>query len=267
MSSLYKQRYIVSDDSNKCVINSNIMVAEKLNELAKTLPIDTTESEAEDGFQEGITAFTEEMPTEEDVKQKMDNAKDEAKTLLERAQITVESMKQKAMEEAEIIKEQAREEGYNQGILNGRQDAENELNAELQKLEEKEKQLLEDYQQKLEELEPKLVDVITKVFEKVFQVQFADKREILLYLIQNTILNIESSKEFQIRVCDENYKFLESHKQEIIERVGQNITIDFVSDTFMKENQCTIETDSGVFECGLGVQLENLIKALRSLSL
>ena len=125
----------------------------------------------------------------------------------------------------------------------------------------------EAYQQQLEELEPRLVDVIADVFEQVFHVQFDDKKEILIYLIQNTILGIEDAKEFQIKVGVEDFTYLEKHKNEIQEKVGQSVNIEVMADAGMTDGQCVIETDAGVFDCGRDVQLENLIKALRSLSL
>jgi len=45
------------------------------------------------------------------------------------------------------------------------------------------------------------------------------------------------------------------------------MTLEIVGDSSMGENACVIETDTGIFDCSLGVQLENLIKDLRSLSL
>lgn len=265
LSNLYKQRYIVSDSANKRVINSNSIVAEKLEELAKTVSVPEGSEEA--GFQEGLGAFTEALPTQEDLELQMEEANMAAQQIIEDARQQAMMIQEEAVNQAELQKQQAKEAGFEEGLSNGREQAQQELRQQELLLTEKDRQLENDYQTKLNDLEPKLVDVILKVFEKVFHVQFDDKKDILLYLIQNTILNIEGSKEFQIRVCEENYLFLESHKQEIMERVGQSITIDIISDTLLKENQCTIETDSGVFECGLGVQLENLIKALRTLSL
>ena len=47
---------------------------------------------------------------------------------------------------------------------------------------------------------PYLVDIVANIFEKVFHIQFDDKKQILLYLIQKVILNAEGTKDFQVRV-------------------------------------------------------------------
>lgn len=264
-SNLYKHRNIVSNADNKRVINSNSMVAERLERLAQS--VNKPPKEEAEGFQEGLSLYAQELSNPEELKLKIEKINIEAEQILLEARQQAEQIQKEALQQAEYQKQQAKEAGYEDGFRQGSERAAGELLQQEELLKERGQKQKEEYQRQLEELEPKLLEVILKVFEKVFHVQFDDKRDILLYLIQNAILNIEGSKEFQIRVCEENYLFLDSHKQEILERVGQSITIDVISDSLMKENQCTIETDSGVFECGLGVQLENLIKALRSLSL
>ena len=58
---------------------------------------------------------------------------------------------------------------------------------------------------------------------------------------------------------------LENHREDILERVGHGIELELIADSTMDGNECLIETDSGVFDCSLGTQLENLIKDIRSL--
>ena len=78
-------------------------------------------------------------------------------------------------------------------------------------------------------------------------------------------MNIEGDKKFRIKVADSNVQFLEKHRENILERVGHDIELEFIADSSMLGNDCVIETDSGVFDCSLGTQLENLIKDIRSL--
>ncbi len=115
-------------------------------------------------------------------------------------------------------------------------------------------------------MEKDLVDVIVQVFERVFHIQFDNKKDILLHLVSNAVLNIEGEKKFRIRVSRENAQFLEDNRDGILERVGHNIEIEILEDSAMEGKDCIIETDSGVFDCSLGTQLENLIRDIRSLS-
>ena len=49
-------------------------------------------------------------------------------------------------------------------------------------------------------------------------------------------------------------------------RFHQKINLDIVADTTMKKNECIIETDAGVFDCSLDIELNNLIKDIKLLS-
>ena len=116
-------------------------------------------------------------------------------------------------------------------------------------------------------MEKDLVDVILEVFNKVFHIQFDDKTEILLSLVSDAIMGIEGSKDFRIRVAQVNFELMENHRHELEDRLGEDISLEMIADPMLEENQCMIETDSGIFNCSLGVQLENLIKDLKSLSI
>ena len=48
--------------------------------------------------------------------------------------------------------------------------------------------------------------------------------------------------------------------------VSKDTQIEITEDSALKRNECLIETDAGVFDCSLDVQLDNLIKDIRLLS-
>ena len=47
---------------------------------------------------------------------------------------------------------------------------------------------------------------------------------------------------------------------------GGEVVLDIVMDESMQPGQCTIDTDEGVFECGMDIQLSNLIRDLKALA-
>lgn len=152
----------------------------------------------------------------------------------------------------------------NRVIWKDRISLEQEYNQKKQQLEQEQQQkkiqLQNSYQEKQKNMEKELVDVILNVFNKVFHIQFDDKKEILLHLIDNAIANIEDEKHFRIKVAGDNVSFLEKHKDEILDYVGHDIELEIVPDYTLNENACTIETDAGIFDCGVDVQLDNLMK-------
>lgn len=239
LSNLYKQRFITNESESR-VINSNTLAYRILEEqsraLAKTREPEQPQAES-GGFVEGIAA----------------------------PQVETIDYEAEAKEKADEIRKQAQEQGRAEGLEQGMQEGAAVYDAKLESIGKREQQLQDSYLEQMRELEPKLVHTITDVVSHVFHVQFHDKDEIVLYLVKRAMESIDGPKEFTIKAGPKQAAYLEEHKQELLECVGQNATLDLVTIHSMTEGECIIETDTGVFECGMDVQLDNLIRDIQSL--
>lgn len=269
MSNLFKPWSVSTETLNARVINSNPLVEEYLEKNAikrvnvqnMAMQTDVAAGEFSEGLFQGEVSVIKPEPEVDYVAL----AKEEAEQILANANAKAEELINHAQAEVDKIQEAARTQGYE----DGKSMLERELYELRSQLEDTYRQnneaLEQDYCIKRENMESELVDVIINVFNKVFHIQFDNKKHILMYLIDNAIMNIEGEKQFRIKVAQSNVLFLENHKEEILDRVGHDIELEFLADSTMEENDCIIETDSGVFDCSLGTQLENLIKDIRSL--
>ena len=270
-------------DKETRIIDTNSIIEEILKEKMKALQ---TEDESEKTFVAGLNAIQVDMsdysedqsniefqeeddswnepgPSEVD----MSVYKEMADDILAEARAEAEQLLESARTEAAALKENAKAEGYKEGLAKGRESGEAE-NVVLRSELDKQRAALEtEYQNKLDDMEPQLVSVVADIFEKVFLIQFAEKKEILLNLVRNAVNQIENSKEFLIKVPKENLQFIMDHKEELQESVGQYVSIEIISDNDLTDNQCIIHTDSGVFDCSLDIQLDNLVRDLKSLSI
>ncbi|GHU40939.1 hypothetical protein FACS1894111_02400 [Clostridia bacterium] len=262
MSNLLKQRNAISGEKGTRIINSNDKVEQKLMELKRKAMMEAKGG----GFVSGLASLSPTIPVPEEPEETLEEIRREAEILIEAARDQAGEILKHAREQAKEIQSAAKREGYQQGNAEAKVKAEAELAVEMDKLAEKARQLQEEHDKSMDDLEPELVNVVAEVFERVFHVYFDDKKDVLLYLISQAIYNTENEKNFQIRVGEANYPFMETHKGEILDRVGQSVNLEILADAELKDNQCLIETESGVFDCSLGVQLENLIKTLRALS-
>ncbi|MGN0482784.1 MAG: FliH/SctL family protein [Lachnospiraceae bacterium] len=268
MYNFYKQCYGTKVDAPTRVIDSNRAVEEKLEELAKKLREET--SQQGEGFVEGFTEGINAEKVEdilEDQKSLEEMTQEEADAILADARQQADALIASANQQKQQIEQQARKEGHSQGYADGHAEALQEMEQEKAELSEYKEQLDAQYQKQMEELEPQLVDVITQVFEKVFHVQFDDNKAILVHLIKKSMRKMEGCHEFNVRVSEDNYAFVEGHKQDILTKVGKDISLAITADPMLKENECLIDTDSGIFDCSLGIQLENLVKDIKCLSM
>ena len=196
----------------------------------------------------------------------LEEAQEQAEKIKHDARFAADMILSEAQEQAEALKSHYEEEGKKTGYQEGIAQAMQEYNQKEALLEEENERMKAEYMQKLDEMEHKIVDSVCDLMEQFFVVQFGDSKELLLHLVDNCLLNIDSSKEFLIKANEAGYEFLQENKSLLQEKVGSDAVLDIVKDPVLSEGQCLIETDGGVFDCSLDTEMRNLIKDLRSLS-
>ena len=297
-----KSGWVVVDPANTRIIDSNARAEARLKELALELAVQCGEEpDFAEGFTQGISAvevsqlirdgegnmigegqsFDETMQSEESFSpQPPIQAQEE---LIAEAQAQIEQMREEAITEIEQIKvqilEEAKSQGYqegfeqgkNEGFAQGHQDGLDSVAEEREQMQVEAEQvraaLEEEIQRKIKELEPMFIDTLTGIYEHIFHVSLKNSRELIVYLIQNTMRNIETGSTYLIHVSKEDYPFASMQKRELIK--GTNIAlenVELLEDVTLGKNECMIETGNGVFDCSLGTQLEALNEELRLLS-
>lgn len=263
LSNLLKQCFVISHENEKRVINAD----EKYNNAFHQIEEETvSNSEAIiDGFIAGLEVdevVSEPQITPEEL---LEQARKEAETILATAKAEALKIADDAQKEAEMLFEQQKIEGYNAGASKMQEDLENEKTRMQEELIQLKHKLKSDHEAKMASMESDIVDAIVAVFNRVFDIQFDNKKQILLHLVNNTLMNVEVGKEFHIRVSEANYKFIESRIGDIKEKIGNDINVEIVNDMTLGPEDCIIETESGVFNCGIDMELANLEKDIRSL--
>lgn len=283
MSNLLKQYYVVNESSGQRVINSNLLVEDRIKKIATYAKVPSLDQipnamQATDmqGFAEGLEAKVVELPPEPDPKEVaqkiLAEARAQADQMLNDARANAAQIIEEANENAARAFEEQKQLGYEQGVLEREQELaemEKELQDELQRVQEevgqKQIELESEYQMHLEEMEESIVDALIPVFDKVFHIQLEGQREILLSLIKNVLLNVEVGNKVKIRVNEADKEMLSAHIDEVIGMLGKDVTLELVLDMKLADGQCQVETNYGVYDCGIDTQYTNLIKAIRAL--
>lgn len=262
----------LSRDEEKRIIDSNAVVRRRMEMLEAELGLPPAE-----GFVSGIPA-AEIVDVPEDTQGNIIKAQDEAREILESARADADAMIAQAQEDAERIREQARAEaeaekaqvlgdarqqGFNEGLVK----AQAHEGAMEQEYLEKTRSLEEAYEKQLDTLEPRFVDAITGIYEHIFQVELSSYREILTYLISTILHKLDGSRSFMIHVSREDYAYVSMQKKQMLAgAVSGNCEVDVVEDLTLGKNDCMIETEGGIFDCGLGTQLSELRRRLHLLA-
>lgn len=269
MSNLYKGTRIINTSSSARVIDYNEKVMERLEAIKEQMMNANVDTE---GFVSGLQAPVVEVLVEDENEQDEaldmteEVAREKVSELIHSAKTEADNIINTAQIKAAEIREQAKKEGYEEGW--------NEANKKLEESQKKNEKLLLDEKKKLQDeyealkkrIEPELVETLLTVFTRVTHTMADSNKDTILHLIESVMRNTEISKEFLIRVSKEDYQFMLNSKEILYEHVSKNVRIELYQDTTLKRNQCIIETDAGVFDCSLDIQLENLVKEIRILS-
>lgn len=265
MSNLLKANYVICKTDKKRIIDSNDLIARKIEELIENESMKDQENEEQfdRDFVSGIKADTVELLLEDETQDISIEASEE---LLINARQEAEEILENARQEAIIIKEQGFKQGKNSGYEAGYSEGIAKANILEEGIKDKEKALEEAYEKEIEKIEPLLVDTIIEVIEKVLPIQLLDKKDIVLHLLKSALAKIDNSKEFIVRVSKEDAYFVKEKKEFITSKVSRAASVEIVEDMSLSKNQCMIETDGGIFDCSLDTQLNALVKELRTLS-
>jgi len=301
---ILKSGWVVVNPAETRIIDSNARAEAKLRELALELARQCGEEpDFAEGFSQGINAVDvanlirdgegniiggePEAGENEPMAMYQPDAEPtpapQSEELIAEAQAQIEIMRQEAVEQIEQERVQAieegRKEGYQQGFEQGKaegyqqghNDGLNSVAAErqqaMEEIDQRAAAIDAEYEQLLNELEPRFIDLLTGIYEHIFHVSLKNFRELIVYLIQNTMRNIENGGTYLVHVSKEDYPFASMQKRELIK--GTNIDLDSIElleDATLGKNECMIETGNGVFDCSLGTQLEALNEQLRLLS-
>ncbi len=282
-----KSGWVMINPAQTRVIDTNAMVENKLKELSFKL---AAETDGDAGFTEGfIQGIKAEQVAElvgeatENISEEPINESSEHEIALQQAMQEIEDMRSQALAEIEearvqIIEEakkagyqegfsQGKKEGYDRGHAEGLNSVAKEREEALQEISLRTAQMDEEYQKKMDELEPQFIETLTGIYEHIFHVSLKNSRDLVVYLIANTMRNLEGNNGYLVHVSKEDYPFVSMQKKELIKGTGIPLeAIDILEDATLGRSECMIETGNGVFDCSLGTQLEALNEELKLLS-
>ena len=279
-SNLYKAGSIHLGESAR-VIDMNEILEQRLKEEAERRSRQPERElvAAQDGFTEGLDAEKVDVLLEPDAEaastqnasiqeqEQLNREVEAARNELAGLQAQIEQEKEQAQLEIEQMKaktfEEANEQGYQEGYRKGMDSVQ-----ELQKQYEAERlQQEQEYQKKLEEMEPMMVDTLCDVYSHIFKVEAKEHKELVLKLLQDTLLKVDSTGSIMIHVAKEDYAYVQEQKAALLEEAGmQSGSVEIVSDATLARAQCMIETEGGVYDCSLDTELAELKRRLMLLA-
>lgn len=286
MSNLYKAGFVSFDSSEARIIDNNELANKKIEayqeEVLKRQRAQMADEQGlyeepagSDDFIPGIdmqqlSQLTEDQSMLESVPDPqfdMEAIQAEADLKIQQAQEQADTILQQAYQEADNVRanavEQGRQEGYQAGYNEGLMAAQ----AQQEEIDKQRADLEKEYRQLVDELEPEMVDVLTQIYEHVLGIELREDKGIILHLLKTTLSRIEPGKDLIVHISSDDYDDVMDEKEALDACItSPNTTMEIIEDPLLKENECMIESDSGVFDCSLGVELSEITRKLKLLS-
>lgn len=280
-----KGGYVVIQKRETVNIDTNEAVQKRLEELREMEVI--MEPEESDGFSEGLDPLqVAELVSDESgegmTALEAAKAREQAEELRREAAAAKESTLQEAKEEADRLLRQTEAEcaqmrqdafnkghaeGLSQGKIDGEAKAKQEYEERLSGLSAREQELEAMYQSRMQSLEADLVETLTDIYSHVLGISLEGEKSLVLRLLEKTMSTLDTSKNYIIHVAKQDVAEVREKKAYLSKQSGileENMEI--IEDNTLPDGGCLIESDSGIYDCSLGTQLELLGKQLRLIS-
>jgi len=206
----------------------------------------------------------------------INNAKEEADEILEKAQLEAEKILKEANHEANAILEatqeeiaafmqdamqQAKEEGYKNGEEMARKHYQSLLE-EAEVLKHQAKEALEDTVSSMEE---EMVDTVLEIGKKIISIELSQNRDVIIGLIRSALLGSSLSGEAVVHVCPDDYDYVEENKDKLLSTGKSNRNIEIYKDFGMEKGECLIETEYGSVESSIEAQYNGVELAFKEI--
>lgn len=218
-------------------------------------------------------------PGEEDqiiVEQTIEKTKDE---IIAEAQNEASFILKQAIEEAEKIKQQiesdklqweqekqqqtifAQEEGFNQGILQGRDQGHLELQELIQTAQEVVVASKNEYQKLVDSADRTILNIALSVAEKILN-QKLENHEQFFPIVKGALKEAKDYREVQVHIHPSQYGFLLSQKDELMALFPRETDFYLYPDHSLDEWSCIIESSNGRIDASIDSQLKEMKRKL-----
>ena len=184
---------------------------------------DLEREEFDQEFPEEMFEDNESEPESVVSEEVLEQAHEQAGIILEEAQKEAEKLIELAKVSAEFEREKILEESKKAGYKDGLVQANDELASQRKELEERREQLEIEDQQLVEELEPNFVRIVMGLVKKLTGVLVEDKKDIILYLMEQSLKSLGKTSSLVIRVSQADIEMVERAREQIAELISENI--------------------------------------------
>lgn len=230
--------------------------------IAEAEPEDITLLDSE-GDEPAHLSFQE---AQEQAQEILDNAENNAQSILAQAEEKIKQWWEENEKNLEVMSIDAKHQGYEEGYLKGKLEAEAELRNEYQERFNQVQQLLNQaFEQKeaiIAEAEPFLLELSTAIAEQIVKQELESYPHKFVELIQHQITRFKEKDYITICVHPEDFEYIQSQRGHLLSVVNGETEIKIIPDHSVTPKGCVIRTAYGSIDARIDTQVEEIKKAI-----
>lgn len=166
--------------------------------------------------------------------------------------------------------QQAKQEGFQEGFQigleegkkRGLEEARREYKPLLSMLDRAVQELKAEKETFYEENEVYIVKLAIEIARKIIQRELNQNADILLYIVREALRKVAGNGKIVIRVHPEDLELLQKNRDFLEQQLSTFSSVEFVPSEDVEKGGCVIESESGIVDAQLSVQLEQIEEAL-----
>ncbi len=165
-------------------------------------------------------------------------------------------------EEANRREKEAYQKGFYQGREEGVRLGQEEIKPYVEMIEAIVKEWEERKERFFEENELVVVRLAFEIAKKVVHQEISANPDLILYVVREALKKAAGSQNLTVRLNPQDVAVLEKGKEERLPELKKFERLEIVADEKIERGGCILETDSGLLDAQLAVQLKKIEEAL-----
>jgi type III secretion protein L len=157
--------------------------------------------------------------------------------------------KKKIIDEAKATYEFEKRRGCEDGLSSGKEEMADQL-----------MELATKSAESMTKIEKDVVDVVARAIKK--SLGDADKNELITSVVRNALKMVKSQKQAVLKVSPSEVSFLRDRIDELTRDTPSIEFLDIISDAHLSPGSCLLETDLGVVDASVAIQIAAIEKSL-----
>lgn len=266
MSNLIKSLYVNVNEQDKFIINPQRNDNEFVSFTGEKEVVKVPEEQIENEDQEFVPGVQKVLNIDRIFEEERKKNDQQAEQLLKDARQKADEIISKAQEEAARLRDEAVKEGRAEGFAKGEAEARSSYEEKEERLNQKKKEIQNELDEALDSLEPRFAEILCDLLAKLTGVVLDEHEDVLLYLIRNCIRNLDKAAHYTIRVSKADVMNVETQKSQLKQLIDDGASLDIVEELTLDANDCIVETDTQMVDCGIHTQLTNLQETLNMMT-